>query len=164
MNRKQEALERIAAAKLEIEEAQKIIEAEDRRDAREEWVGKIGFISDTKPDLSETYMGVLQKIVAGDEPFIVNGVHWRYFRPATLEELGVNLGIRPDWSKAPGWAMSGAFQNDGLWVWMESDSPIPGENGGWNNCGKYVHVDCGGINGIIDWRSSLCKRPESRYE
>ena len=88
MDKKQEALDRIKAAEREIAEAKRIIGAEDKIDLRDEWIGKVGFISDAKQDLRESYMGVLQKIVSGDLPFIVNGTPWRYFRPATPEELG----------------------------------------------------------------------------
>ena len=90
MDKKQEALERIKAAEREIAEAKRIIETEDKIDPREEWVGRFGFYSDSDPDCTD--YGALRRLKVFEPvenfPFKLSGGSWRYFRPATPEELG----------------------------------------------------------------------------
>lgn len=124
MDKKQEALERIKAAEREIAEAKRIIEAEDKRDPREEWVGKVGFYSDFSPDCPD--MGSLSRLTdfkpAEKYPFKTRNVEWRYFRPATPEELGFRkydamrdfierqTRIDPSHPEALGWSWGGIVE------------------------------------------------------
>lgn len=89
MDKKQEALERIKAAVHEVAEAKRIIEAEYKIDLRKEWVGKYGFYSDDDPSCPDDgKLAMLKDIDNNDCPFLCDGMHWRYFRPATPKELG----------------------------------------------------------------------------
>lgn len=90
MDKKQEALERIKAAEREIAEAKRIIEAEEKIDLRKDWIGKWGFCSDDDPSCPDDgYICQLRRFHPDKKyPFEIDENYWRYFRPATPEELG----------------------------------------------------------------------------
>ena len=93
---KHEALERLAAIEVETARLRKIINAgAEAPDPRLAWIGKWGFYDGDDPRCpNDGFMRRLQGIDPGNEcgDFrLNNGVHRRYFRPATPEELGAGV-------------------------------------------------------------------------
>ena len=157
---KHEALERLAAIEVETDRLRKIIDADaETPDPRRAWIGKWGFYNDDDPECPDDFLRRLAGIDPGNrcgDFRLNNGVHWRYFRPATPEELGVTPSIEPDWSKAPEWARYWALDESGGAWWYEKEPGFVGDDGGWSGSGRTKHdIIC------TAWRDSLRKRPEA---
>ena len=77
----------------------------------------------------------------------------------------MKIEIKPDWSKAPAWANYWAVDINGSAFWFdkepEPDCNIEGdENGVWYAEARYQQdEEC-----VLNWRESLCKRPEPEQE
>ena len=88
---KHEALGRLAAIEVETAKLRKIIEAPDPRLS---WIGMWGFYSGNDPECPDDgVMGKLEGVDPGHEygDFLISVNRWRYFRPATPEELGTGV-------------------------------------------------------------------------
>ena len=156
---KKEALERLAAIEVETARLRKIIDAgAETPDPRLAWIGKWGFYSDDDPAcLDDGFMNRLAGLYPGhvDGDFRLRGVQYRYFRPATPEELGVTAAIEPDWSKAPEWARYWAMDADGrAWWYAEEPSCLATC---LNSGGREARLP----ELVLGWRDTLCKRPEA---
>ena len=155
---KHEALERLAAIEVETARLRKVIEAPDEPDPRRAWIGKWGFYSDDDPECPDDgAMGRLEGIDPGYEhgDFLIYGGNWRYFRPATPEELGVTAAIEPDWSEAPDWAQYWAMDADGFqWWYAEKPSRLATC---WNGGGRVARLP----ERVLGWRNTLRERPEA---
>ena len=155
---KHEALERLAAIEVETAKLRKIIEADAATpDPRRAWIGKWGFYSDADPECPDDgFMHRLAGLYPGHEggDFRLRGVQYRYFRPATPEELGVPTSIEPDWSEAPEWAQYWAVDEDGsAWWYAEEPSRLAAC---WNRGGREARM----LERVPGWRNTLHKRPE----
>jgi len=77
--------------------ALKAIIDEPEADPRLAWIGKWGFYSDDSPECPDD--GTMGRLEGIDDPgyeyeygdFLIYGGNWRYFRPATPEELGTGV-------------------------------------------------------------------------
>ncbi|MBA4274044.1 MAG: hypothetical protein C0436_00160 [Alphaproteobacteria bacterium] len=168
---KKEALDRLAAIEKGAAELRKIIDTPEVDYSA--WIGKYGFVSDD--NLACPDDGVTMKLDSYDSgaqlPFCVGeGCFWRYFRPATLTELGFPE-LDPerdyvDWSKVPIPYKYVAVQPSGS-VFQFTDMPNNGDNEEWwfNPAGAEkpaVPVEnCAIIGPLPTWRESLRMRPEA---
>lgn len=158
MDKKEQARKELAEI-MNHAAALKAIIDEAAPDPRLAWIGKWGFYSDDDPECPDDgAIRRLQDIDPGRDgcDFVVGKVHWRYFRPATPEELGVPTAIEPDWSKAPEWARYWAMdESSGAW-WYEKEPECKGDDGVWSGFCRTKHdIIC------TAWRDSLHKRPEA---
>lgn len=155
MNR-DKALERLSALETEAKELRMIITAPEEPDYSQ-WIGKYGFFSDSQdPPCIDNMPGFLLSFdQKGPLRFLrKNGAPYRYFRPATAEELGF-AGPEPDWSKAPEWARYWT-QNAGGTCRFHERLPMRNEIlGYWTNDGS-ISSD---TTACPNWRDSRRERP-----
>lgn len=157
---KKEALAGLAAIEAWAAKLKAIFEApDDENDPRQAWIGKWGFYSDDDPECPDDgFMGRLTDLDPGHESgdFVLNNFHWRYFRPATFEERGVEPSIGPDWSKAPEWVRYWAVNVDGSQHWFENEPECDDDICIWyRRYGKMLDCSC------HNWHDTLRKRPEA---
>ena len=161
MDKKEQARKELAEVMRHVIVLKAIIEAPDDGvpDPRLAWIGKWGFYSDEDPECPDDgHMARLRDIDSGNEngDFVLANGSWRYFRPATPEELGVPASVEPDWSKAQEWARYRARDESGGAWWYEKEPVFVGDDGVWSGFGRTKHdIIC------TAWRDSLRKRPEA---
>lgn len=152
---KQEAMLRLDTIESEAKELRRIIESPEVD--YNSWIGKWGFFSDTNASCpGDGIIGMLTDYdkIDKDIPFCIGELWYRYFRPATPEELGFSPTIEPDWSKAPEWANWWAMDEDGTAWWYENKTYCKeNEWTGTGNCMKVSRKNDG-------WRDTLRERPK----
>lgn len=85
---KQEALERLDALEAEAKKLREIIDAPEIDESK--WIGRWGFTSGADSSCpNDGQLSKLESIANGGYFYITRMHSWRYFRPATLKELGV---------------------------------------------------------------------------
>ena len=154
MDDKQAAKEELSKL-MERAEALKAIPEKPERDPREDWIGKWGFYSNFDPKCPD--YGRISRLVKIDTVndkgyYLCNSFHWRYFRPAMPEELGI-ASVEPDWSNAPELAQYWAQDKNGAQYWYSSEPEHDDDEMWYGGDPSMMVLVC------PNWRNTLRKRP-----